>query len=128
MLDGDPHHAEALLRRAIALDPASDRLHKVLGDVLALDGRFDEAIARALDLNPREVSAHHAAVQAKRCTEADRPRLDRMRAALDSAGIGNSHRVFLHFAIAKVHDREHVARWRRYEPWLGELRQLLPPT
>jgi hypothetical protein len=21
-----------------------------------------------------------------------------------------------------------VARWRRYEPWLGELRELLPPT
>jgi len=83
------------------------RLHKVLGDVLALDGHFDEAIAafdRALDLNPREVSAHHAAVQAKRCTEADRPRLDRMRAALDSAGIGDSHRVFLHFAIGKVLD------------------------
>jgi tetratricopeptide (TPR) repeat protein len=107
LLDGDPRQAEALLRQAIALDPASDRLHKLLGDVLAVDGHFDEAIAafdRALDLNPREVSAYHAAVQAKRCTEADRPRLDRMRAALDSPGIGDSHRVFLHFAIAKVLD------------------------
>jgi tetratricopeptide (TPR) repeat protein len=106
-LDGASRQAEALLRQAIALDPASDRLHKVLGDVLALDGHFDEAIVafdRALDLNPREVSAHHAAVYAKRCTEADRPRLDRMRAALDSTGIGDSHRVFLHFAIGKVLD------------------------
>jgi tetratricopeptide (TPR) repeat protein len=107
LVDGEPRQAEALLRQAIALDPTSDRLHKVLGDVLALNGHFDEAIAafdRALDLNPREVSAYHAAVQAKRCTEADRPRLDRMRATLASAGIGDSHRVFLHFAIAKLLD------------------------
>ena len=107
LLEGASRQAETLLRQTIALDPASDRLHKVLGDVLALDGHFDEAIAafdRALDLNPLQVSAHHAAVQAKRCTEADRPRLDRTRAALDSAGIGDSHRVFLHFAIGKVLD------------------------
>jgi len=31
-LDGDPRQAKALLRQAIALDPASDGLHKVLGD------------------------------------------------------------------------------------------------
>ena len=107
LLDGDPRQAEALVRQAIALDPASDRLHKALGVVLALDGRFDEAIAafdRVLDLNPREVSAYHGAVQAKKCTEADRPRLDRMLAALDSAGIGDFHRAFLHFAIGKVFD------------------------
>ena len=59
-LDGDPRQAEALLRQAIALDPASDRLHKVLGDVLTVNGHFDEAIAafdRALDLCPLQVSA-----------------------------------------------------------------------
>jgi tetratricopeptide (TPR) repeat protein len=60
LLDGDPRQAEALLRQAIALDPASDRLHKVLGDVLTVNGHFDEAIAafdRALDLCPLQVSA-----------------------------------------------------------------------
>jgi tetratricopeptide (TPR) repeat protein len=107
LLDSDPRQAEALLRQAIARDPASDRLHGALGDVLAMDGRFDEAIAafdRALDLNPLQVGAHLAAVQAKKCTAADRPRLDRMLAALDSAGIDDTHRASLHFAIGKVLD------------------------
>jgi len=53
---------------------------------------------------PAAGQRHHAAAQAKRCTEADRPRLDRMRALLDNAGIGDAHRVFLHFAIGKVLD------------------------
>jgi tetratricopeptide (TPR) repeat protein len=60
LLDGDPRQAEALLRQAIALDPASNRLHKVLGDVLTVNGHFDEAIAafdRALDLCPLQVGA-----------------------------------------------------------------------
>jgi tetratricopeptide (TPR) repeat protein len=103
LLDGDPRQAEALLRQAIALDPASDRLH----DVLTVNGHFDEAIEafdRALELNPLQVAAHHGAVQAKKCTEADRPRLDRMLAALDNPGIRDSHRLFLHFAIGKVLD------------------------
>src|SRR5208337_3438794 len=107
LLDDAPRQAEALLRQAIALDPSSDQLHKVLGDVLAVDGRFDEAIAafdRALDLNPLQVGAHLAAVQVKKCTDADRPRLDRMLAVLDRAGIDDPHRVSLHFAVGKVLD------------------------
>ena len=76
LLDGDPRQAEALVRQAIALDPASDRLHKALGVVLALDGRFDEAIAAfdgALDLNPREVSAHHGAVRRRNAPKRTAP-------------------------------------------------------
>jgi Sulfotransferase family/Tetratricopeptide repeat len=96
-----------LLRQAIALDPASDRLHVALGDVFAMNGHFDEAIAafdRALALNPLLAVAHLAAVQAKKCTEADRPRLDRMLAALDSPGIDDTQRASLHFAIGKMLD------------------------
>ncbi len=107
LLDGDPRQAEALLRQAIALDAASDRLHRALGDILAMEGHFDEAIAafdRALDLNPLQAGAHLAAVQAKKSTAADRPRLDRMLAALDSAGIDDTHRLSLHFAIGKMLD------------------------
>ena len=107
LLDGDFRQAEALLRQAIALDPAGDRLHVALGNVLAMHGHFDEAIAafdRALALNPLQAVAHLAAVQAKKSTAADRPRLDRMLAALDRPGIDDTHRVSLHFAIGKALD------------------------
>jgi tetratricopeptide (TPR) repeat protein len=107
LLDGDPRRAEALLRQGIALDPASDRMHGALGEVLAIDGRFDEAMAafdHALDLNPRQAGAHLAAVQLEKSTAADRSRLDRMLMALDRPGSDDAQRASLHFAIGKMLD------------------------
>jgi tetratricopeptide (TPR) repeat protein len=107
LIEGDFREAEVQLREAIALDPSSDELQKVLGEVLAKEGRFDEAIAacdRALDLNPLQVPAYLTAVRVRKCTEADRPRLARMLAALRNPSAGDEHRLFLHFAIGKLLD------------------------
>jgi tetratricopeptide (TPR) repeat protein len=107
MLEGDLAEAEVQLRRAIALDPKSDPPHKVLGDVLAKEGRFDEAIEaydRAIALNPSQAPAHLNAVYARKCTQKDRPRLDRMLASLRNTTIADRYRVYLHFAVGKLLD------------------------
>jgi len=99
--------AEAQLRQAIVLDPGSDLLHKTLGDALSKQGRFEEAIEacdRALAINPLQVPAHLIAVQARKCTEPDRPRLDRMLSTLGEASLDDEDRLFLHYAIGKMLD------------------------
>jgi tetratricopeptide (TPR) repeat protein len=106
-LEGKYREAEAQLRQAIALDPGSDLLHKALGDALSKQGRFEEAIEacdRALTINPLQVPAHLIAVQARKCTDADRPRLDRMLSALGETSLDDEDRLFLHYAIGKMLD------------------------
>jgi tetratricopeptide (TPR) repeat protein len=107
MLEGDLGKAEATLGEAIALYPNSHELHKSLADVLAKRGRFDEAIEacdRALDLNPQYAPAHLTAVQVRKGTAADRPRLTRMLSNLRGASVDDADRLFLHFAIGKLLD------------------------
>jgi tetratricopeptide (TPR) repeat protein len=106
-LEGSFREAETELRQAIALDPLSDLLHKCLADCLSKQGRFEEAIAacdRALAINPLQVPAHLIAVQARKCTQADQPRLDRMLSTLGQPSVDDEDRVFLHFAIGKMLD------------------------
>jgi len=107
IIEGDFTGAENGLRAAAALDPEDDRVLKYLGDVLIRQGRFAEAIAafeRVLALNPRQVSAYFTIVEARRCTEADRPRSAAMLAALDDASLDEEDRVLLHFAAGKLFD------------------------
>ncbi len=99
--------AEDQLRQALAHNPQSDTLIKSLGDVLARQGRFteaSEAFDHALDLNPRRAAAHFGAIEARRCGEADRPRLGRMLAMLADATLGEEERLLLHFAVGKLLD------------------------
>ena len=61
LLEGDFHQAEVRLRQGLADNPTSAPLHKLLGEVLASLGRFDEAIAAydsALETDPLQVDAH----------------------------------------------------------------------
>ena len=107
VLENDLAAAERHLREAIARHPNSHELHKALGDVLAKRGRFEEATEacnRALVLNPLYAPAHLTAVQVRKCTEADRPRLMRMRSALREPSLDDEGRLFLHFAIGKLFD------------------------
>ena len=107
VLENNLAAAERSLREAIARHPNSHELHKALGDVLAKRGRFEEAIEacdRALVLNPLYAPAHLAAVQVRKCGEADRPRLTRMRSALREPSLDDEGRLFLHFAIGKLLD------------------------
>ena len=107
MLEANFSESETQLRQALACEPQNDLLTKCLGDVLARQGRFDEAAEafdRTLELNPRHVAAHFAIIEARKCTEADRPRLGPMLAALDDPGLGAGDRLQLHFAIGKLLD------------------------
>lgn len=99
--------AAAELQQGLLLDPGDDLLHKFLGDAFARQGRFEQAVAsfdRSLSFNPRQVAAHFAAAEARRFTATDRPRLARMRAALEQPGLDDQDRVMLHFAIGKALD------------------------
>jgi tetratricopeptide (TPR) repeat protein len=79
--------AEACLRRAVALDPASGPTYRFLGNVLRELGRFDEAIPlleQASALTPDEVGIYYDLVQSKRLTEAERPLIFRLRGSRDA--------------------------------------------
>jgi tetratricopeptide (TPR) repeat protein len=107
VLENDLASAERHLREAIARYPNSHELNKALGDVLAKAGCFEEAIKacdRALDISPLYAPAHLTAVRVKKCAEADRPRLMRMRSALREPSLNDEGRLFLHFAIGKLLD------------------------
>jgi tetratricopeptide (TPR) repeat protein len=107
MLEENFSEAEGHLRQALAVYPQSDMLTKTLGDVLVRQGEFAEAAEafdRALELNPRLVGAHFKAVEARKCSEADRPRLGQMLAALGDASLDDEGRLLLHFAIGKLLD------------------------
>jgi tetratricopeptide (TPR) repeat protein len=64
--DGDLHAAEAAYRRVQQLWPQDDRALNNLGNVLASEGRTDEALAcyqRATSLDPTNAAAHFNASQ-----------------------------------------------------------------
>ncbi len=112
--------AETQLRRALADYPRSDELTKYLGDVLVRQGRFAEAggaFDRALELNPLQVAAHFTAVETRRCSDADRPRLERMRSILADGRLDDEGRLLLHFAIAKLLDDlgDYAAAMRHFD-------------
>ncbi len=120
MLSQDFAQAEIELRHALARHPHSDALTKFLGDVLVRQGRFGEAARafdRALELNPLQVAAHFTAVATKRCSEADRPRLARMRNTLVDDRLDDEGRLLLHFAIGKLLDDlgEYAAAMRHFD-------------
>jgi tetratricopeptide (TPR) repeat protein len=104
MLEGDLREAEALLRQGIALDPDSGPLHTLLGDLLARQGHFDEAITAYDHPMASKAPAHLNAVYVRKCTEADRPRLARMLSSLRDASLHDEHRIHLHFACGKLLD------------------------
>lgn len=107
MLRQEFAQAETQLRRGLAHYPGSDALTKFFGDVLVRQGRFAEAAEafdRALALNPLQVAAHFTAVETRRCSDADRPRLERMRSLLADGRLDDEGRLLLHFAIAKLLD------------------------
>jgi tetratricopeptide (TPR) repeat protein len=120
MLERDFARAETELRKGTELDPQDDGLIKNLGDVLARVGRFSDALAafdHAIALNPWQFTAHFAAIEAKKCTERDRPRLTQIRALLSEPWVDDDDRVLLHFAAGKLLDDlgEYAEAMQHYE-------------
>lgn len=99
--------AELVLRKALAQDPDNAIGHDLLGNLLAEQGRFDEAQAcftRAVTLAPLLAGSYYDLVRCSPLTAADAPLVERMEAALATPGLDAGQRQRLHLAIGKAAD------------------------
>ncbi len=104
MAEGRMNEAEPLLRQVLALEPGSWAARKTLADLLTAQGRFEEAVQSfdaAIAANPRQALAHYGLAMARKLTDADRWRIDRMIALLDDTALLQGDRMTLHFAAGK---------------------------
>jgi len=107
VMEGREAEAEALLRRAIALQPEMAMAHGLLGEILAGSGRFEEAgrcYAAELAASPRAVSAYYNLVRCRKITPADEDLLKRMDAALERDDLNDYNRSNLQLARGKAFD------------------------
>lgn len=104
---GQTGAAEAPLREALAREPTRRGAHRLLGTVLDQLGRFDEARScyqRAIALDPTDAAAYFGLLNGRRVTQPDQPLLDRVAALAARPGLGDMHRMPLHFALGKAFD------------------------
>jgi tetratricopeptide (TPR) repeat protein len=82
---GDLEGAEAAMRRAVALDPASPLAHRYLGELLGRSGRWEEAarsLVEAVRLDPEDVSQRMALADVFQILGRDREVVEVLSAAL----------------------------------------------
>ena len=106
VLEGNNGEAEALLRDVLVSDPDLEEAHSLLGRIRTEAGDFDGAAGyfeRALALKPEHAGVYYELVRARKLTQADRPLLRRMIAAVPSVTLA-THSIKLHLAIAKAFD------------------------
>jgi tetratricopeptide (TPR) repeat protein len=106
-LDGQTAAAEEMARRAIALDPQNTDAHRLLGDILMQQGRFDDAAASfdlAIAVNQQQVAAYGDLAHVRRLKKTDRPLITRMIGRLSAPRISIGEALTLHFALGKAHD------------------------
>jgi tetratricopeptide (TPR) repeat protein len=108
VLEGKVREAEQILRKLVALDRTNTKAENALADVLITQGQFAEGIRhyeRSLVIDPRQVSPLLGIARVMEFTDADRPRLAAMQAAVGQAGLTDKERMLLHFALGKAsHD------------------------
>lgn len=105
---GDHRRAEVEVRRAVALRPDGCEAHQLLASILSMKGDLQGAVEQyeqtiALSQRP-DVSAFNGLVSNKRITEADRPLIGRMLAALDQGLPTPRERVVMHVSLGKAMD------------------------
>ena len=99
--------AEDCVRQAIAADPGADLAWQVLGVLQQRCGRFDEAIEslkRAIELQPKRVSAYVSLVLGKKIGPADASLVQGMLALVDDGSLAPSSRSSVHYALGKAYD------------------------
>ena len=97
--------AETHLLRAAGLDTTAVEPLNRLAMLLQTLGRFEEAdacLTQSLALNPCQAQTFYALVQGKRLSEADRPLIKQMEAALASETLPETEATQLHFALGKA--------------------------
>ncbi len=98
--------AERVLRHLLARDPGA-AAYDLLGNLLADDGRFDEArvcFARAVAAEPLMAGSFYDLVRCRRVTAADADLLPGMQAALALPGLQAEQRIRVHLALGKAQD------------------------
>ena len=119
--EGDLAAAETRLRQALVLDPKLDEAHRQLGQVLSELGRFTAAsghFEQAIVLSPHlQEASWLGLVGCKKLTEADRPLIARMTAALETRALAVPQQVKLHFALGKALDDcgDYAEAMRRFD-------------
>ncbi len=99
--------ALASFRKALELDPNAPTTHANLGMVWLDQGRFEDATAAfetALRLGGDPSSAYHGLSIVRKFTEADRPLIAQMEAALTDPALKPASRLLIHFALGKAFD------------------------
>lgn len=100
---GELLEAERYLHRAIELDPEyKEALQTAIRQrPLGFIDEANENLRRALDQNPRLVSAFDALMQNQKATEPDRRLIESMRSVLDQGGLSETELVSLHYGLGK---------------------------
>lgn len=99
--------AEAVLRKALALEPRDAMALDLLGNLLSEAGRFDEAydcFARAVAIAPLLAGSYYDLVRCRPVAAGDEALLARMEAALATPGLEAAQRLRLHLALGKAAD------------------------
>jgi len=105
LIEDRNQEAEKVLRKILARDPANAMAHDLLGNLLAEFGRFDEArdcFERAIAIAPLLGGSYYDLVRCRPVTSGDDGLLQRMEAALTTAGLEAAQRLRVHLAIGKA--------------------------
>ena len=120
LLEDDLAGAEKVLKRAVALDTASAPARRMLGSVLSVLGRFEEASSefqRAVQADPSDVTAYLGLARTRRIGSADDPLIADMQRCAAAPGLPGPHRMTLLFALGKAfEDLENwPAAWAHFQ-------------
>jgi tetratricopeptide (TPR) repeat protein len=97
--------AEEALRQVLALNPADGLVHRELGRLLNMLGRFEEGIAhleKALVLDPNSAGTYHALVTGKKIDEKDGSLIAKMQSLVNRPELPEQELIVLHFALGKA--------------------------
>ncbi len=131
LAEGRDGEGETQLRQLLALDRSNALALDLLGNLLAEQGRFDEAwtcYERAVAAAPLMAGSYYDMVRCRRLTQADAPLRARMRAALQIPGLEPEQVLRLHLALGKAADdlAEYGEAMRHFDA-AAELRRRCSP-
>ena len=103
------HDVEAMAhcRRAVEIAPDNEKARGNLAGLLQERGQLDEALVhmrKAVALNPAGGQSLVNLANSRKYSQADAAEIDRMEALLAEGDLPAESRMYLHFALGKIHD------------------------